>query len=318
METEAINNVICSFILIISKKISSKQFIAWGGFMVKKTVYFLLFITIGMELAGCGKDNPASVYEKTGKEALLIVVENNNLLESMLEAGYIVYHDQVKSILADVFEVKKNDIADSLPLTEVVDKFGEDWQIRKVTSAAQPYYSRIISLTDAAATHKAVLDSLSDMGRSGFIVDMIINLHGGENWLTGVSTVYFSDGTYDISAFCDSVKTRSIPLRALYQTCCYGASMIPSWEKTGITAVNGASDLNYFVMFSPIYFLTNWTSGMTYGSAVRAAFNAEIEKIKSYQSVLPAISALMTEDVMKGSAQELGGTDSLLLWTNNN
>jgi prolipoprotein diacylglyceryltransferase len=67
-------------------------------------------------------------------------------------------------------------------------------------------------------------------------------------------------------------------------------------------------------MFSPIYFLNNWTGGMTYHDAVLAAFNGEIEKLKSYQSILPIITSLLTPDVIAGSTQEFGGTDSLWLW----
>ena len=57
---------------------------------------------------------------------------------------------------------------------------------------------------------------------------------------------------------------------------------------------------------------------MTYCAAVQAACNAEIEKIKSYQSILPAVSELTTQDVIKSSAKEFGGTDSHLRWNNSN
>jgi hypothetical protein len=280
--------------------------------MGKKIVSIVIAFAIVFALAGCGKDNPVSVYKKNGNEALLIVVENNDLLDSMMETGYGLFHAQIKSILADVFEMDKNNIPDTMSLTQIVDQFGEDWQIRKLVSAAQPYFSKIVSLTDAKATSKAVLDSLSEMSRNGFVIDMIFNLHGGVNW--GVKSIYFYDGSYDVDAFADSIKTRSISVRSLYQTCCYGSSMIPAWEKTGIVAVNGASDLNSFAMFSPIYFLNNWTGGMTYHDAVLAAFNGEIEKLKSYQSILPIITSLLTPDVIAGSTQEFGGTDSLWLW----
>jgi len=285
--------------------------------MGRRLAVIVIVFAIVLELAGCGKNNPVSGnngYNKTGKEALLIVVENNDLLDSMMESGYSQFHAQIKSILEDVFELSKNTIPDSLLLTQIVDQFGEDWQIRKLETAAQPYYSKIVSLTDARATGKAVLDSLSQMSKSGFTIDMIFNLHGGVDFFTGVKSIYFSDRSYNVSAFADSIKARSIPLRSLYQTCCYGSSMIPAWEKTGIVAVNGASDLNSFAMFSPIYFLSNWTSGMTYHEAVEAAFNGELEKLKSYQSMLPIITLLLSPDVIAGSTQEFGGTDTLLLW----
>ena len=71
--------------------------------MGKDILYFLIFLVIGLELIGCGKDIPVSSYKKTGKEGLLIVVENNNLLDSVLEAGYSFFTARTTSTGSSCF-----------------------------------------------------------------------------------------------------------------------------------------------------------------------------------------------------------------------
>ncbi len=271
---------------------------------------------VALVLWNCGNNyNPSSVdYAKTGKEALVIVVENNDLLDSMLSLGYAIFRDQLNSIFADVFEVDETEIPDSATLEEVIDRFGEDWQIRELTGAARPYYSRTVRLTDSGATEKALLDSLSSLQNGGFVIDMIFNLHGGYDLWTGRSSVLFADGSRDVSAFTDSLKNRSVSIRALYQTCCYGSFMIPDWERAGITAVNGALDVNSFSIFSPVIFLESWTAGMTFDGAVHAAYDGEIARLSSYRSKLEEIDLLLTSDVLASSTQNTGGSDSLLMW----
>jgi hypothetical protein len=282
---------------------------------MKQYLLILATVQIVTLFFGCSKETPLSPsYTKTGQEALLIVVENNNLLDPSMETGYTYYQKEMKTIFADVFEIKPDDIPDSLSLDEVIDQFGEDWQIRALTEAAQPFYTKIVALTDEAATGRAVLDSLTTMCTSGYTVDMIFNLHGGLNFFSGETSILFADSSYDLDAFTDSIKSRSACPRALYQTCCYGSSMIEAWERLGITAVNGSFDENSLVMFSPIYFLQNWTDGMTFSQAVQTAFNQEYRKIESYSNVLKEITMLLDEELLAGSIQENGGTDTMLLW----
>lgn len=283
--------------------------------MRRKSFSILTMVLVTTLFFGCNKENPASPsYTKTGQEALLIVIENNNSIDAMLSSAYEFFHTEIKTILSDVFKMSPQDIPDDLSLDEVIDQFGEYWQIDELTKTAQPFYSKIVSLTDDAATGIAVLDSLTMLCRSGYTVDMIFNLHGGLSIFNGGTSVWFSDQSYNLNAFVDSIKSRSACPRALYQTCCYGSYMIETWVRAGITAVNGASELNTFSMFSPIYFLQNWTGGMGFSQAVQTAFDQEYKKIGSYSNVLEEITMLLSEDAVEGSRQEIGGKDTLLLW----
>lgn len=283
--------------------------------MRQKSFSIILTVLALALFSGCNKENPASPsYTKTGQEALLIVVENNNSIDPLMSTGYTYFHSEIKTILSDVFQIRPQDIPDNLSLDEVIDEFGEDWQIGELIETAKPFYSKTVSLTDNDATVMAVLDSLTMLCRNGYTVDMIFNLHGGLNIFNGGTSVWFSDQSYNLDAFVDSLIRRSVCPRALYQTCCYGSYMIESWERAGITAVNGASELNTFSMFSPIYFLRNWTEGMSFSQAVQTAFDQEYKKIGSYSNVLEEITELLSDENLEGSTQEIGGSDTLLLW----
>lgn len=275
----------------------------------------LTTVLIATLFFGCSKENPVSPsYTKTGREALLIVVENNNSLDSLMSFGYSYFHSEIKTILADVFKMNPDDIPDDLSLEEVIDQFGEDWQISELIETAKPFYSKIVTLTDNGATAMAVLDSLTMLCRNGYTVDMIFNLHGGLEIFGGATSIWFADQSCDLTDFVDSIINRSVCPRALYQTCCYGSYMIETWERAGITAVNGAKELNTFAMLSPIYFLRNWTGGMSLSQAVQTAFDQEYNKINSYSKVIEEITLLLSEDALEGSRQETGGTDTMLLW----
>jgi len=288
-------------------------------FYMRKNVFTILTAALIVFFFGCSKENPVSTpYTKTGREALLIVIENNNSLDSLMSFGYTYFHSEIKTILADVFKISPDDIPDDLSLEEVIDQFGEDWQINELIETAKPFYSKIVSLTDNGATAIAVLDSLTMLYRNGYTVDMIFNLHGGLEIFGGGTSIWFADQSFDLDDFVDSIISRSVCPRSLYQTCCYGSYMIETWERAGITAVNGANDLNTFAMFSPIYFLRNWTEGgMSFSQAVQTAFDQEYNKINSYSMVLEEISLLLSEDVLEESRQEIGGKDTLLLWRSN-
>lgn len=84
---------------------------------MKQYLLILATVQIVTLFFGCSKENPLSPsYTKTGQEALLIVVENNNLLDPSMETGYTYYQKEMKTIFADVFEIKPDDIPDSLSL----------------------------------------------------------------------------------------------------------------------------------------------------------------------------------------------------------
>lgn len=267
-------------------------------------------------LLSCGDQSPSSSppYTSRGHEALVIVIENKDMVGSEMELAFAFYGEEITNIFADVFGINKADMHD-MELSEIVDVYGEAWQIEEIRTAAQSYYSRIVMLTDGAASGQAVLDTMAALTGDGFVIDMVWNLHG--SW----SSVLFSDRSYSITELTDAVTQDSLALRALYQTCCYGGDMVDEWEDAGITAVNGARDENAFAIFSPQFFVREWTRGKTFGEAVQSAFQLEQAEIRKYNSYVPDIEIedyLLTQTIIENSTQTTGGTDDGLMWQDYN
>ncbi len=55
---------------------------------------------------------------------------------------------------------------------------------------------------------------------------------------------------------------------------------------------------------------------MTFSQAVQKAFNEEYRKIESYSKILEEITMLLDEELLAGSLQKTGGTNTMLLWRN--
>ncbi len=276
-------------------------------------IMFLFLITIFQ----CTKKNPtvptnksSAQYTINNNPALIIVIENNNYLGgSMIETGFNLYKDQILEILADIFNIDVSDM-NNMTLTEIVDVYGEDWQINEIINIAKPYYQKIISLTDQNATSQNFLDSLKFLSNKEYNIDMIFNLHGNEN------SIRFADRLYNIDELVQSIQNSNISIRSLYQTCCFGSETIDEWESISTIAINGAKAENSLAIFSPVLFIDYWTSGMTFNQAVQVTYQTEIDTISSYKTVLPIIEYIFTDEIKENSRQITGGLDSTLLWIN--
>jgi len=281
----------------------SRPYIAiWG------VVVFFFFLN-------CHKKNPVSNsveinYTTDGRPALLLVMENNNWLGGgIIETGFEMYRDKVLPIFSELFDVPVEDMQ-NLTLVEIVDIYGEAWQINEILAIAIPNYENVIVLTDRFARSTLVLDTLAFLCDEGYDIDLMFNMHGDSE------SIWFADGLVDIQEFTQTMQNENIFIRALYQTMCYGSDMIDEWEDIDIITVNGAKANNSFVIFSPIYFMELWVNGATFKDAVQTAYEMEIEKLESYQSTIPISQFLVTSQIKKNSVQKLGGLDKNLLWVN--
>jgi hypothetical protein len=150
-------------------------------------------------------------------------------------------------------------------------------------------------------------DSLLSLGGK-FTIDLILNIHGSQG------SVRFSDKQVSIGELTGMIQKNSIKVRAVYQTCCYGKYMMESWNRIGVDAVNGAEGDNILTTFSSCFFIKEWTSGKTFSEAVYAAYFSEIEKLKTYDAILPISSYLLTPANLYNSIQSVGGINTALLW----
>lgn len=269
----------------------------------------LLWVLALTVCVGCHDNGPSSplVYVKNGREALLIVVENNNSLAPVNQAIFNLYREELLRIFAETFGVPEEDMQ-NMTLSEIVEEYGEAWMVRELEAAAIPYYTRIVTFTDSTATSQNILDTLKTLAAKGFLVDLVFVLHGNP------TSVWFTDSVVNIADFTGHIAAEYIPIRALYQTCCYGSFMIDEWEQVGIIAVNGTKGVNNLSLFSPIYFLQKWTSGMTFKDAVESAYHDEITKLRSYNTEIPLIEFMLTSQVLDESSHLFGGQNSSLLW----
>ncbi|MBN1799670.1 MAG: hypothetical protein JW822_13930 [Spirochaetales bacterium] len=247
--------------------------------------------------------------KKGGKEkVLVIVIENNDSLGETLEDAFAAFTDECLEIFSDILEIDADDM-DGMDLVDIVDTYFEDWQIAELTAIAHNHYDHIISFTDEQATGVNFLNTLRSYNTEDYVIDVIFNLHGSQ---TG--NVSFFDAPYAAADINDVLIAEGIMIRALYQTCCHGSTMIDEWEAGGIIAVNGANNVNSLVIFSPLYFLENWIAGDNYQTAVTTATAQEITKIKSYTHILPFINMLFTQEVLDNSTQQVGGSNPQLLF----
>jgi len=247
-------------------------------------------------------------YLYEGDKALIMVVENNNTFgfpeaESLFETRRAV----MGSIFSELYEVDPSEF-EGLTLIELIDQFGEPWQIEKITEIAEGNYDRIIALTDSTATSVYFLDSLNYLKDNGYSIDIFFNLHG-----TYISIV-FVDGNMPAEYLCGLIVDEDIDVRSVYQCCCYASRHLPEWAETDVQAVCGATDINYYMTFSPIFFFDYWLNeDMTYGEAVRQAFYSEVCTLYTLTDRVPELSMMLLPDIQASSEHVLCG-DSTLLW----
>ncbi len=273
---------------------------------MKKLIFAILPLVM---LFACSDPNePVDKYISGQPAALLIVVENNDGLEGgMYEYGFQMYKDELLDIFADMFEVDRSQM-EGKSLNKIIEEYGEEWQIRAITEAGEGFYDRVVSLTDETATRDGFIDAVLELSDQGFIVDAVFCLHGGHG------TISFSDGSCGISGVADELRAGHAKLRSIYQTNCHAYSSMAIWASAGVIALNGASGTNNITMFSPSYFVESWTGGKRFNLAVADAYNREVEKIKSYSSILPVMEYILTEENLAGSFQHTGGHDDQIFW----
>ncbi|MCL5992340.1 MAG: hypothetical protein M1419_09610 [Bacteroidetes bacterium] len=280
---------------------------------VKK--YFILLVYTFLSLfiiISCkdNTDNPVDIkYTNEGKTSIVIIVETLQVLGYETLSGFELYRNEIIPIFSELFKVPESEL-EGLSLNDIVDKYGEEWQIREIAEAAKKKYDKIITMTDSMASCNNFLDSIKYLSNNGYYIDVIFSLHGSSN------SVRFYDKSVNISELTQKIKSNNVKIRVIYQTCCTGKEMIDDWEKIDVLAVNGAVGLNGINLFSPQYFLEEWTNGKTYEESVYIAFNKDIEKVKSYNSTVPVIEYLLTDETITNSRQFVGGLDKKILWNN--
>lgn len=273
----------------------------------------ILIALTALWLCACSEEtgNPVlPAYRDNAKTALVILVENNDgLIGGIYETAFNNYHNETLKIFSELFDVPFDTI-EKMTLNDIIENYGEDWQINSIREAGKDYYDTIIAYRNEQCTEMNFKNTLLSLSEQDYVIDMVFCLHGSK------STFSLYDKSCSVAEFTGYLKKNNIRIRALYQTCCYGSYVIGEWQKFGIHALNGSAGLNSITMFSPAYFVEEWTKGNTFEKSVYTAYNKEIETVKSYNKYIPVIEYILTGENLLESRQSIGGINPGLLWKN--
>jgi len=238
---------------------------------------------------------PKNSYADQLKErALVIVVENNFGIPVELEEYYGEHKDAADAAFSFLFKTDKNDFV-GMSLAEIIDDYGEDYLAGRYAKAAEGY-GKVVFLTDEKASYKNFEDTLADIGTEGKVIDILLDLHGGEDAIC----FYGECIDKDMVSFTSSIKSSNPPeLGFVYQTLCYGGQNMEPWIRKGAKAVNGAEGLNNFVVFAPERFLKSWTRGKTFSAAVEDGREFELKLYGILRKFTPGI--LLEEECIDSS-----------------
>jgi hypothetical protein len=273
-------------------------------------IYLLLLVLITLASCSENSNSPAKSDIKmtdSSEAGLIIVVESIFLQSQYTEVIFQLYKPKMLEILSDMFSVDKS-LIENMTMSEIIEEYGEDWQISELKKIANKFYKNVVILTDSTATRINFVNAIDNMARNGQYVDIVLSLHGSK------SSIVFSDGSWDVYQLNSWLQARHQHIRSLNQTCCYAYYHFHAWKATDICAINGAIGNNGINIFSPIYFLEEWTAGKPFNEAISLAFTREIEKLKTYNNILPIEEYFLDQNQLSESKQFTGGLYDKLLW----
>jgi hypothetical protein len=176
-----------------------------------------------------------------------------------------------------------------------MDRYGEAAYAYCLRDMAAPYYERVVTLTDRQATFPNFKKTVEDLHAAGYTMDLFLDIHG-----TGPSTemnnghqskakLFFTPATGDNGeATIEMIESinggNPMRLNAVYLVSCWGSLFNPSWTKLGAKASNGARELNYYVLLSPVAFMAAWTQGASLEDAAKVAYRVEQNLLNGHKT----------------------------------
>ncbi len=275
-----------------------------------RLLIFQLFVLLILNSCSDNSNSPVEVkFDESGTKAIVIFVENSYIISPELNDYYPDYKADIDKLLSNIFNLRIEALQ-PLQLDEIVETYGEEWQIRQIRSVAENHYDRIVVLTDSTAKYSSFIDSLSTLSKSFSAIDVVLNTHGTNR------AILFGDDLVGSDIIADDLHNRNINVRAIYQTCCYGASTIADFENAGIYCINGSVGKNLYSLFSAKLFLEKWCNGATYSSAVQWAFSREPIEIQNRTQDNPIAMYYFnfSKQQIDNSRQQVGGKFANLLY----
>lgn len=260
----------------------------------------LLFITSCEEKSTQNQDRTEYISE--GKAALVMVVENSDRANQQIEdIAFNSYPSETRQIFSEVFEVPIDSLLNK-DLNQILDQYGEPWQIAEINKVAQDYYLKTIDLTDQHANAEYLIQQLDLLSKEEYNIDLVFSLHGTS------TNIQFVNESVPIKEFTETLSQKNIKVRVLYQTNCKSAKALDNWTNIGVAGCNGTIENNYLTIFAPINFVKSWVGGHSYYDAVQYAYDEEIIALKSYNDVLPILDYITSGNYLSGSYPVISGT----------
>ncbi|MBN1447234.1 MAG: hypothetical protein JXA28_04830 [Bacteroidetes bacterium] len=262
-------------------------------------------------LSACSEDpdtNPVIPSSTAEKHALVMVVENNEMFPTEVEFGWMLLKDQLIPIVSELFGIPGDSLRNR-SFIEVIDDFGEPWIMDQITAATGTAYEEIVRLSDRDATVERMLAELDRLRGEGYRLDLLLDMHAS------TTVVCFDDRDVPVMEMTQAVKSRNLPIRVLYQTCCHASHHLAAWEATGVIAACGSYEANSLTIYSPIGFAKYWSEGYPFAEAVRRATGYEIEQTRALDQQFPlpfGYKMEPTEEDLRSSYMILAGRDTLV------
>lgn len=240
-------------------------------------------------------------YISVGKAALVMVVENSDRANQQIEdIAFNSYPSETRQIFSEVFGVPIDSLYNK-DLNQILDQYGEPWQLAEIQKVGKDYYQKMIAITDEEATANNLIEKLELLSNEGYNIDLVFSLHGT------ATNIQFVDASVPIYTFTSTLKEKNIRIRVLYQTNCKSARALDNWSNIGVSGCNGTIENNYLTIFAPINFVKSWVNGSTYYDAVQFAYEEEITTLKSFNDVLPILDYITSGNYLSGSLPIISG-----------
>jgi hypothetical protein len=161
------------------------------------------------------------------------------------------------------------------PFDAFTNVYGETAMANCLKAMAEPYYDTVVVLTDSGAKFDAFSDQLVSLHKNNYVIDILLNLHGCgtnsgkdsalNNASCNTQGLLFAGGNRAGPQKIADIKAKNggqpLNLNAVYQVSCWGSEFNIAWTSLGAKAVNGAREINYYVLLSPFVFMDRFTRG---------------------------------------------------------
>jgi uncharacterized lipoprotein NlpE involved in copper resistance len=188
------------------------------------------------------------------RSAIVIVVENNDEAKNGGKDGWL----------------------------RVLDRFGEPVYAALLEAEARGGWDRVVLLSDEKASFAHFAATLRALDREGFAIDVVLDIHGsssvtrfGNSTSQGPDRLYFSGEPATAADVAALGKPKKLRLNAVYMVSCWGSRFNRAWLEAGARAANGAEEINYYVLVSPLVFLREFAAGKDLETAAARAYEAE-------------------------------------------